>query len=74
MKLEIPLSPVRGATGGFLGGSLGALLGPLGAIAGVIGGYLLASKNSGPLAEIEIAGRKPLKDIKIEEQIFKSST
>ena len=72
-KLDFPLSPVGGATGGFLGGSLGALLGPVGAAAGAIGGYLLASKNSGRLAEIEIAGRKPLKDIKIDEQIFKSS-
>ncbi|HEU4678169.1 MAG TPA: hypothetical protein VFS35_01530, partial [Terrimicrobiaceae bacterium] len=73
LNLEISLAPVRGTTGGILGKLGGGLLGPIGAIAGAIGGYTLASKNSGPVAELEIAGRKPLKDIKIEETIFKST-
>ena len=67
LKLEISLSPVRGATGGILGGSSALCSAPR-RHGRRIGGYLLASKNSGPLAEIEIAGRKPLKDIKIEER------
>ena len=71
LKIDLALTPVRAGLLGTAGLVAGSILGPVGAIAGAAGAPYLWSDNSGPLAEIDLFGAKPFKDIHIEEKIFK---